>query len=263
MSETAEAAYAALRAVDARSGGLPLDERERLLRSLGGLLVERRERFVRALDADFGGRSAEETLLAEILVVANAARHARRRLRRWARPRPVGVDLPFWPSRAWLVPQPLGVVGILSPWNYPVQLSLSPLVGALAAGNRVALKPSEVTARTADELAALIDTALGPEVARTVLGGPEVAAAFARQPFDHLLFTGSSARGRERDARRGRQSHAADARARGKVPGARVGRCRPRAGGTRRRRWQGLERRPDLRGTGHSAARGCGGSRLP
>ncbi len=197
MSETAEAAYVALRVVDARSGGLPLDERERLLRSLGGLLVERRERFVRALDTDFGGRSVEETLLAEILVVANAARHARRRLRRWARPRRVGVDLPFWPSRAWLVPQPLGVVGILSPWNYPVQLSLSPLVGALAAGNRVALKPSEVTARTADELAALIDAALGPEVVRTVLGGPDVAAAFARQPFDHLLFTGSSARGRE------------------------------------------------------------------
>jgi acyl-CoA reductase-like NAD-dependent aldehyde dehydrogenase len=109
----------------------------------------------------------------------------------------VGVTLPFWPGRAWLVPQPLGVVGIVSPWTYPVQLSLSPLVGALAAGNRAMLKPSELTPRAAGELAGLLADTLGDGVVRTVLGGPEVAAAFARLPFDHLLFTGSTARGRE------------------------------------------------------------------
>lgn len=193
----AESAYARLRAADDRSGGLSLNEREALLLALERRLVARRDAFVQALDADFGGRSAEETLLAEILCVVNAARYARRRLRRWARPRRVGVDLPFWPTRAWIVPQPLGVVGVLSPWNYPIQLSLSPLVGALAAGNRMALKPSELAPRAAEELARLLDEALGPEVAQTVQGGPEVAAAFSRLPFDHLLFTGSAARGRE------------------------------------------------------------------
>ena len=95
------------------------------------------------------------------------------------------------------VPQPLGVVGIVSPWNYPIQLALSPMVGAIAAGNRVALKPSELAPRTALELARLLHDAMGPTVARTVLGGPDVAADFVRQPFDHLLFTGSTQRGRE------------------------------------------------------------------
>jgi coniferyl-aldehyde dehydrogenase len=192
-----EADFAALRAEDELHGGLSLAERETLLRALEKGLVARRDAFVRALDADFGRRGTEETLLAELLGVLNAARHARRRLRRWARPRRMGVTLPFWPSRAWLVPQPLGVVGIVSPWNYPVQLSLAPLVGALAAGNRAMLKPSELTPRTAGEIAGLIADTLGASVARTVQGGPEVAAAFTRLPFDHLLFTGSTARGRE------------------------------------------------------------------
>jgi coniferyl-aldehyde dehydrogenase len=196
-SEAAAEAYRRLRAEDDRAGGLPVPERRDLLARLARLLVERRRAFAQALDADFGGRSVEETLVAEVLGVATAARHARRRLRRWAKPRRVGVPAPFWPGRAWVVPQPLGVVGIVAPWNYPVQLSLLPLVGAVAAGNRVALKPSELTPRTAVGLARLLEDGLGPEIARTVLGGPEAAAAFVRLPFDHLLFTGSTARGRE------------------------------------------------------------------
>lgn len=197
--DPAARALAALRAEDERhgSGGLPVAGRGPLLAALERELLARRERLAAALDADFGGRGREETLVAEVLATLRAARFARRRLRRWARPRRAGVPLPFWPGRAWLVPQPLGVVAVLSPWNYPVQLSLVPLVGALAAGNRVVLKPSEATPRTAEELAALVEAALGPAVARTVLGGPEVAAALARLPFDHLLFTGSTARGRE------------------------------------------------------------------
>lgn len=193
----AEAAYAELRAVDRAKGGLELAERVDLLRRLAKALVERRDVFVQALDADFGGRSAEETLLADLLGTVQAALHAARKLRGWARPRRVGVPLPFWPSRAWVVPQPLGVVGVMAPWNYPVQLTLCPLIGAIAAGNRVAVKPSELTPRTALELAVVIEAALGGEVARTVIGGPETAAAFARLPFDHLLFTGSTSRGRQ------------------------------------------------------------------
>lgn len=191
------AAFAALKAVDAREGGLPVERRRELLAALALGLAERREDFVAALDADFGGRSPEETLLAEVLAVVTAARHARQRVRRWARGRRAGVPLPFWPSRAWIVPQPLGVVGVLAPWNYPVQLALLPLVGALAAGNRVLVKPSEMAPRTAAALARLVEDTLGAEVARVVTGGPEAAAALARLPLDHLLFTGSGARGRE------------------------------------------------------------------
>jgi coniferyl-aldehyde dehydrogenase len=193
----AAAAYAGLRAIDRRAGGLELRQRQELLRALQHAVIDCRQRLVRAVDADFGGRAAEETLLAEVFAVANAASFARRRLRRWARKRRVPVDLPFWPGRAWVVPQPLGVVGIVSPWNYPVQLALSPLVAAIAAGNRAALKPSEITPRTAEQLTALVEAALGAEVAQTVPGGPEVAADFVRQPWDHLLFTGSTERGRD------------------------------------------------------------------
>lgn len=195
-SRAAEA-FAALTAEDRSSGGLPLAQREALLGALAHHLVEQRERLVEALDGDFGRRSREETLVAEMLSVVNAARYAQHRLRRWAKPRRVGVPLPFWPTRAWLVPQPLGVVGIISPWNYPVQLSLVPLIDAIAAGNRVVLKPSEAVPRTAAALSALLEGALGPAIARVVLGGPEVAADLARLPLGHLLFTGSGAAGRE------------------------------------------------------------------
>jgi acyl-CoA reductase-like NAD-dependent aldehyde dehydrogenase len=192
-----EAAFRHLHAIDRSQGGLSLAERKRLLRALQAAVVERRERIVAAIDADFGGRSAEETVLAEVLGVANAASFARRHLDRWARPRRVPTDLPFWPARARIVPQPLGIVGIIAPWNYPLHLALGPAVGALSAGNRLMLKPSELTPRAASELAALVDAVLGPEVAVVVEGGAEVAAAFTRLPFDHLLYTGSTARGRE------------------------------------------------------------------
>ena len=149
-----------------------------------------------ALDADYAGRSAEETLLADVKLVVDAARHARRHLRRWARPRRIGVPLAFRPARAVAEPVPKGVVGIMAPWNYPVQLALLPAVDAIAAGNRVALKPSEAVPRTAALLAEIVAEALGPDVARCVLGGPAVAAEFAAQPWDHLVFTGGTETGR-------------------------------------------------------------------
>lgn len=197
MTEDVASAYAALRAADARDGGLALATRKTLLADLQAALVARRDAVAAAVDADFGRRSREETLLAEVFVTANAIRHARRRLRAWARPRRVAVDAPFWPTRAWVIPQPLGVVGVIAPWNYPVQLSLLPLVGALAAGNRVLLKPSERTPRTSALLATLISEALGDDVARVVQGDAQVAEAITRLPLDHLLFTGSTAAGRK------------------------------------------------------------------
>ena len=194
---TPNEALASLRAAEARDGMLALSTRREALAALAAELVLRREEIVAAIDADFGGRSRIETLLADVRVVADAALYARRKLGRWARPRRVGVPFPFWPARAWLEPQPKGVVGVMAPWNYPVQLALAPAIDAIAAGNRVAVKPSEATPRTAALIAEILDRAPGSGIALAVLGGPDVAAAFAAQPWDHLVFTGGTATGRK------------------------------------------------------------------
>lgn len=197
MTGPAEA-LAALREAARRDGhALPPERRRALLDALVAMLLREAEAIAAAVDADYGGRCVEETLLADVKLVVDAARHARRRLARWARPRRVGVPFPFWPARAAVEPVPKGIVGIMAPWNYPVQLLLLPAVDAIAAGNRVVLKPSEAVPRTAALLAALLPQALGEDVVRVVQGGPEVAAAFAAQPWDHLVFTGGTATGRK------------------------------------------------------------------
>lgn len=123
--------------------------------------------------------------------------HSRAAPRRWVRPRRVGVGWKFWPARAEVRPLPVGVVGILSPWNYPVNLALAPLVSAIAAGNHVYLKPSEHTPRTSRWLRELLAEVFPEDRVAVALGGPETGAAFATLPFDHLLFTGSTAVGRK------------------------------------------------------------------
>jgi coniferyl-aldehyde dehydrogenase len=115
--------------------------RDRLARVLA-IVREREDEFVATIDRDFGHRSSHETRLAELYIVASSARHAMRELERWMRPRRVATPLHLKPGRAYVVPQPLGVAGIVSPWNYPVQLALAPAIAALSAGNRVMLKPS-------------------------------------------------------------------------------------------------------------------------
>ena len=190
------AALAALRGAAARDGALPLDRRRDLLRALAAALLRRADAIAAALDADYGGRCLEETLLAEVKLTVDAARRSAARLHRWARPRRVGVPFPFLPARAAVEPVPKGVIGIMAPWNYPLQLALLPAVDAIAAGNRVAIKPAEVTPRTAALLAALVAEAWGPDIARVVQGGPDIAAAFAAQQWDHLVFTGGTETGR-------------------------------------------------------------------
>jgi acyl-CoA reductase-like NAD-dependent aldehyde dehydrogenase len=194
---TPASALALLREAARRDGPPDAARRRALLAALAQGLLARADAFVAALDADFEGRSAEETLLAEIMVPLAAARLARAQLKRWMRPRRVGVAFHFWPASAALEPAPQGVIGIMAPWNYPVQLVLMPLVDAIAAGNHVVVKPSEVTPRTAALLAELLAETLGPEMVQTIQGGPEVAADFAAQPWDHLVFTGGTAIGRK------------------------------------------------------------------
>jgi len=169
--------------------------RDALLR-LKRLLTDYRDEIAAAASADFGHRSWHETLLADVFTTVAGIKHARRHVASWMRPERRAVPLHFRPGRARVVYQPLGVVGIISPWNYPVGLALAPLTAALAAGNRAMLKPSEYTPATSALLARLLGEIFPPEQVAVVTGGPEVGAAFSRLPFDHLFFTGSAPVGR-------------------------------------------------------------------
>ena len=150
-----------------------------------------------AIRADFGHRSTHENLISEAMVTLAEIDHAISHLRGWMKPRRAAVGWKFWPATAHVRPEPVGVVGILSPWNYPVNLALVPLVSAIAAGNHVYLKPSEHTPRTAAFLRELMAAVFPTDRVAVALGGPEVGAAFSALPFDHLLFTGSTAVGRK------------------------------------------------------------------
>jgi len=150
-----------------------------------------------AMQADFGQRSRHECAIADGMTILHEIDFLRRRLRRWMRPERRAVGHLFWPGRAEIRHVPLGVVGVISPWNYPVNLALIPLATAIAAGNHVYLKPSEITANTSSALAELLAEVFPSDRVAVALGGPEVAAGFASLPFDHLLFTGSTAVGRK------------------------------------------------------------------
>lgn len=150
--------------------------------------------FAAAISADFGNRPDVVTVLAEITPVIAAIRHARKHLARWSKARRVSVEMAWRPGTAKVIPQPLGVVGIIAPWNYPLELSLAPLVAALAAGNRALIKPSELTPRLSDLLKVRIAEYFREDEVAVVTGGADVASAL---PFDHLLFTGSTPVGRK------------------------------------------------------------------
>ena len=175
------------------------DYRQRMddLARLRSAFKARLDDFASAMSADFGRRSRHESLLSDGMTVLQDIDHLRRHLRSWMRSKRGFADWLFWPARTEIRYQPLGVVGIIAPWNYPVNLALMPLAAAIAAGNHVMLKPSEHTPRTSDLLKALLDEVFPADRVATVLGGADVAAAFAALPLDHLFFTGSTAVGRK------------------------------------------------------------------
>ena len=168
------------------------DERMDALRRLECALVKRKADIARAISKDFGGRAIEETTALEIFPVLNEIRHAMRHLRRWMMARHAAVPWQFLPARARVIYQPLGVIAILAPWNYPVFLTFGPLVGAVAAGNHAMLKPSELTPETSELLGEMVGELYPPEYVTVVSGGPEIASEFTALPFDHILFTGST-----------------------------------------------------------------------
>ncbi|WP_174874224.1 coniferyl aldehyde dehydrogenase [Vogesella oryzae] len=180
----------------AASGRADYATRQRWLEGLQRMVTDHQAEWIAALNADFGCRSAVETRLAELFPALEGIRLARRRLGRWMRPQRRGVSLWFWPARAAVRPQPLGVAGIIVPWNYPLFLAIGPLTSALAAGNRAMVKMSELSPHSGELMARLCERYLGRDVVRVINGGLDVAAAFGNLPFDHLLFTGSTRVGR-------------------------------------------------------------------
>ena len=167
--------------------------RDDRLRRLDAMVATHADRFCELISLDFGHRPASIGQLGDIVMVRSAARFARKHLGRWMKARRVGLGLT---GSCRIIRQPLGVVGIIGAWNYPLQLTLSPLVGALAAGNRAMLKPSELTPLFAEALKQAVAETFAEDEVTVVTGGSEVGRAFAALPFDHLIFTGSTRTGR-------------------------------------------------------------------
>lgn len=171
------------------------EQRKRKLQRLADALQARRDTFADALYADFQ-KAPVEVDLTEIKAVMNEIEHAITHLDDWMAPRRVSTPLLFTGTRSDILYEPKGVVLIMAPWNYPVNLTLGPLVGAVAAGNCAVLKPSEHAPHTAAALQTLVDDLYDDREIRVVTGGPEVAEGLTAQPFDHIYFTGSPTVGR-------------------------------------------------------------------
>ena len=174
-----------------------LEQRRSDLQRLRAALKARLPQMAEAIAVDFGHRSTHESLIADGMTVLNEIDHLLGHLRGWMRPRRVGVGWRFWPARAQTRAVPLGVVGVISPWNYPVNLALIPLATAIAAGNHVILKPSEHTPLTSAFLHELLADVFPADRVAVVQGAAALASALSGSPLDHLVFTGSTAVGRK------------------------------------------------------------------
>ncbi|OAJ67091.1 coniferyl aldehyde dehydrogenase [Gluconobacter cerinus] len=179
-------------------GGPPdLKQRRTDLRRLKAEILKRRTDIVRALKSDFGQRSERESAIVELIPLVQSINYMISNLGRWMKPERRHVSAYFQCGRAWVIRQPVGVVGIIAPWNYPVSLALVPLATAIAAGNRVMLKPSEFTPSTSAMIEEIVRAIFPPEQVSVVTGGGDVGAAFSALPFNHILFTGSTAVGKK------------------------------------------------------------------
>ena len=171
--------------------------RDRLTRAIR-MLVENAEAFCTALSEDFGHRSREQSMITDVIASVRTLKHARKHLARWMKPerRPLQFPLGLLGAKAEVQYQPKGVVGVIAPWNFPVNLAMGPLAGAFAAGNRAMVKTSEFTPATTALFETLAANYFDPAELAFVSGGPDVGRAFSALPFDHLIFTGATAIGR-------------------------------------------------------------------
>ncbi|MGB0113805.1 MAG: aldehyde dehydrogenase family protein [Ilumatobacteraceae bacterium] len=172
-----------------------IESRTLQLQCLRALVDEQQERLIDALAADVG-KPRIEAYTTEIAFTINEIDHTLKHLESWMKPEKVKVPLTFKPGKASLVPEPVGTVCIISPWNYPVQLLLAPLVAALAAGNTAVLKPSEVTPTVAALIEELVPQYLDPRAVSVVTGAVDETTALLEQRFDHIFYTGNGAVGR-------------------------------------------------------------------
>ena len=171
-------------------------ERVANLKKLGAAIESNEAAFQKAISEDFGNRSYIETIVTETMVIKAGVNHQIKHLKKWMKARRAPTALHYKPSSNKVIPQPLGVVGIIAPWNYPLQLAVMPLIGALGAGNRAMIKPSEYTPRLSALLKQVLEEMFTEDEVFVATGGVDVASAFSALPFDHLLFTGSTPVGR-------------------------------------------------------------------
>ena len=171
--------------------------KDRILRAMK-LLTDHAEDLCKVMAADFGNRSPHQSMITDIAGTVNFGKYCLKHMDKWSRPEKRHVQFPLGllGAKAEVRYEPKGVVGILSPWNFPVNLSFGPLMQIFAAGNRAMIKPSEFTEKTSLLTKELVEEYFTPDECAVFTGGPEVAAAFSELPFDHLIFTGSTATGR-------------------------------------------------------------------
>lgn len=172
-----------------------IEKRLALLKVVRGRIVKLEQELVDAASKDFGYRTAFDTLLGDILPTVQGLAHIIKKLPKWAKPSNRSVGLSLWPSKVSVSYQPLGVVGVIAPWNYPIQLALVPAITALAAGNRVMLKLSEFTPHTNAVIEKIFTQELHAHC-KVIVGGSDVASEFSSLPFAHMLFTGSTSVGK-------------------------------------------------------------------
>lgn len=160
-------------------------------------IVDHKERIVESVESDFGHRSRHETLLADVVGLLGEIRHNRKNLRRWMKPQKAHFSPQFMFAKAQVIYQPKGVVGVIGAWNVPVLLTLSPLIGALSAGNRAMVKTSEFCPKTAEVIKSIVEQAFDADEVLVINGDAEVAGQFTALPFDHIIFTGSTQIGKK------------------------------------------------------------------
>ena len=195
MTDDMQAILDRQKAAHLRDGPPSVEQRvERIDRCIG-LLVDHREEIESALNEDFGNRSREASAFTDVASSIGTLKYAKENLKTWMKPekrKTTPAILGLFGAKAQLRYQPKGVVGVISPWNFPVNLTFTPLAGVLAAGNRAMIKPSEFTPATSELMARMFGSVFSPEEIAVITGGPDVGQAFAGLAFDHLIFTGAT-----------------------------------------------------------------------
>jgi len=169
-----------------------LQERRQKLKTIEKILCSNKDSICMALAKDFGHRSFDESRIAEILPAVDLSKYCRKKLRKWSKPQSRPIPALYQPAKGKVIYQPLGVVGIIVPWNYPVYLAFGPLINAIAAGNRAMIKMSEFTPHSGELIAKLLKDSFAENEIAVINGGLEVSQAFSKLAFDHLFFTGST-----------------------------------------------------------------------